>query len=133
MSTTPELEKILFVDDESDIRMVASLALEAVGGFVISVVDSGDEALKTAPDFAPDLVLLDVSMPGLDGRQTQSALRQLPACAATPVIFVTAKAEDEDVAEYLATGALGVIEKPFDPMQLADQVKGIWDRHHAGE
>ena len=112
MSTGPGLERILLVDDESDIRMLASMTLE-VGGFAVAVAGSGRKALETAPDFAPDLVLLDVSMPGLDGRETQSALRLIPACAETPVIFVTASAESEDIAEYLAAGAIGVIEKPL--------------------
>ena len=79
-------------------------------------------------DFAPDLVLLDVMMPDMDGPATLRALRQLPGMAALPVVFMTAKVQPQEVAEYRARGALDVIAKPFDPMTLAAQVREIWAR-----
>jgi len=120
------LQRILYVEDEPDIQMVARIALETVGGFQLLVCSSGQEALAAAPAFAPDLILLDVMMPGLDGPATLSALRQLPAFEATPVVFMTAKVQAGEVARYRQLGALDVIAKPFDPMMLAAKVRGIW-------
>ncbi|HAL38061.1 MAG TPA: hypothetical protein DCP03_08045, partial [Polaromonas sp.] len=84
------LNRILYVEDEPDIRAVAQMALEAVGGFVVIACASGQEALSAAPQAQADLLLLDVMMPGMDGPNTLKALRALPATAQTPVIFMTA-------------------------------------------
>lgn len=100
-----ELKKILYVEDEADIRTVAKPALESVGGFEVLICGSGTEAIDQAPGFRPDILLLDVMMPGLDGPDTLVALKRLP--------------ELKD--------ALDVIPKPFDPMTLADQVRSIWE------
>lgn len=125
------LQRILYVEDEPDIQMVARIALEAVGGFQLLVCSSGQEALAAAPAFAPDLILLDVMMPGLDGPATLAALRTLPGFEATPVVFMTAKVQASEVARYRQLGALNVIPKPFDPMTLAATVRGIWAACHA--
>jgi two-component system OmpR family response regulator len=121
-----DLERILYVDDEPDIRAIAKVALEVVGGFEVLFCSSGREAIDRAPKFAPDLVILDVMMPEMDGPSTFAALRNLPATAATPVIFMTAKVQKREIANYLALGAVGVIHKPFDPMTLADDVRQLW-------
>ena len=123
------LDRILYVEDEPDIRAVAQMALEAVGGFTVIVCESGPAALAAAPGAAADLILLDVMMPGMDGPGTLRALRQLPATANTPVIFMTAKVQAAEVAHYRSHGALDVIAKPFDPMALAEQIRSIWARH----
>ena len=128
----PQLSRILFVEDELDIQMVARLALEDIGGFTVEVCSSGSEALEKAPVFRPELILMDVMMPEPDGPATLRALAQQPESAATPVVFVTAKVQQHEVAEYLELGALDVIVKPFDPMTLADRVLEIWHRHHGG-
>lgn len=128
----PTLKRLLFVEDEPDIQVVARLALEAVGGFQVAICSSGKEALAKAPDFGPDLILLDVMMPGMDGPSTLKGLRELPATATTPVIFMTAKVQPYEVAEYKRLGALDVIAKPFDPMQLSATINAIWTRSHAG-
>ncbi len=120
------LERILYVEDEPDIQQVAKLALEMVGGFTLQVCSSGQEALDSAEGFAPQLVLLDVMMPGMDGPTTLQNLRQLPALANVPVVFMTAKVQPQEVAHYKSLGALDVIPKPFDPMTLADQVRAVW-------
>ena len=122
-----ELSRILLVEDDRDIQIVARLALADLAGFELEICSSGHEALEKAPEFAPDLILLDVMMPELDGPSTLSKLRSQSSLSETPVIFMTAKAQPEEVAEYLRLGALDVIVKPFDPMGLGDQVRSIWD------
>lgn len=121
-----ELRRILLVEDDPDIRIVARLALNELAGFELEVCSSGLEALEKAPGFAPDLILLDVMMPELDGISTLKELRRLDSVCETPVIFMTAKAQPEEVAEYRRLGALDVIVKPFDPMSLGDEVRRIW-------
>jgi two-component system, OmpR family, response regulator len=122
----PELRRILFVEDDPDIRTVATMALEAVGGFSVLACDSGVQAVERAPTFDPDLVLLDVMMPGLDGPATLEALRRLPEIRETPVVFMTARVQTHEVARYREMGAADVIAKPFDPMALSDTVRSIW-------
>ncbi|MCG8563004.1 MAG: response regulator, partial [Hyphomicrobiales bacterium] len=86
------------------------------------------EALEKAPGFKPDLVLLDVMMPEMDGTETFRQLRLMPALAETPIVFMTAKAQAHEIDAYKAMGAAGVITKPFDPMTLVDDVRAIWSR-----
>lgn len=124
------LERILYVEDEPDIQAVARLALENLGGFTVEVCSSGKEALDKIEMYKPDLVLLDVMMPGMDGPTTLSELRKMPCCKDTPVVFMTAKVQPQEVAYYLSLGAIDVIPKPFDPMALADKVRGIWDKRN---
>jgi len=124
------LQKIMYVEDEPDIQAVARLALEAVGGFTVRICSSGPEALAVAAGFSPDLILLDVMMPGMDGPSTLQSLRALPDLSAIPVIFLTAKVQPAEIAQLKSLGALDVIAKPFDPMKLSDQVREIWARSH---
>lgn len=126
-----ELSRILYVEDENDIQVVARLALENVGGFEVEICSSGAEALEVVDRFAPDLVLLDSMMPGLDGPGTLMALRARPESASIPVVFLTARVQAREVARYKAMGAIGVIAKPFDPMQLAAKVRAIWEEQVA--
>ena len=107
MSAT--LHRILYVEDDVDIRTVAKLALEAVGGFTVEVAASGDEALIRVREFAPDLLLLDVMMPGMDGPATLRVLRAGSDGENVPAIFMTARALPDEVAVLKAEGALGVI------------------------
>ncbi len=123
------LKKILYVEDEPDIQAVARLALEAVGGYTIDIASSGEEALGKAAGFQPDLILLDVMMPKMDGPTTLQALRGMPDFIQTPVIFMTAKVQPHEVAQYKALGAIGVIAKPFDPMKLSAEVGELWSKH----
>lgn len=122
-----ELQKILHIEDEPDIRDITRLSLERVGGFTLESCASGEEALEKASAFAPDLILIDVMMPGMDGPTTLKALRDLPGLADTPVVFMTAKARPDEVEEFTDMGAVGVITKPFEPMQLAGQIRQIWE------
>ena len=121
------LTRLLYVEDDADIRAIATMALEMVGGFTINACSSGIEALAAAGNFKPDLLLLDVMMPEMDGPSTLSGLRNLEQTAVTPVIFMTAKVQTTEMAYYLSLGALGVIAKPFDPMTLPDQLRQMWN------
>lgn len=127
--TAEPLTRILYVDDDDDIRTVAVFSLEIVGGFEIVACGSGSEALARADDFAPQLLLLDVMMPEMDGPAVLAALRALPATAATPAIFMTAKVQTAEVERLRTLGAIDVIAKPFDPMQLPDKIRTIWQRN----
>ncbi len=121
------LNSILYVEDDGDIQTVAQIALEVVGGFQLKTCSSGKEAIREAGSFVPDLLLLDVMMPEMDGPTTLEGLRKIPNTQNTPVIFMTAKVQATEVAYYKSLGALGVIAKPFDPMSLATQVRKLWD------
>ncbi|WP_206074344.1 response regulator [Marinobacter fuscus] len=118
-------EKVLYVEDDPDIRSIAELALRDVGGFTACLCESGAEALAVIDDFQPDLVLLDVMMPGMDGPQTLKALQSRPQGLPVPVVFMTARLQPAEIEEYLALGAIGVIPKPFDPMTLADEIRRL--------
>ena len=124
------LSKILYVEDDLDIQEVAKMALEMVGGYTLQVCASGPEAISVAPGFAPDLILLDVMMPGMDGPTTLMEMRKLPNLADTPAVFMTAKVMPADIARYKAMGAADVIAKPFDPMELAARIREIWEQSH---
>ena len=119
------IQKVLLVDDEDDIRTIGQLSLARVGGWQCALAPSGHAALELAQSFHPDLVLLDVMMPGMDGPTTLSRLRAQEATAKTPVIFMTAKIQKQEVARYLELGAVGVIGKPFDPMTLPAEIKRL--------
>lgn len=124
------LKKILYAEDEPDIQAVAQMALENIGGFETVLCNSGIEAVEVAPNAAPDLILLDVMMPGLDGTETLKQLREIDSLKDTPVIFLTAKAMPSEVERFKAIGALDVIAKPFNPLTLSDQIRAIWESHH---
>lgn len=120
------LNKIMLVEDDLDIQEVAVMALSDFGGFTVEVCSSGLEALERVGDIAPDLVLLDVMMPGMDGPTALKELKANEATRAIPVVFMTARSQPHEVEEYKALGAVDVITKPFDPIQLGDVVRGIW-------
>lgn len=121
-------KRILIVDDEPNIREVTQMSLEMVGGHQVLEASSGAEAIEIAAREKPDAILLDVMMPEMDGPTTLQALRRLPGLESTPVIFITAKVQAQEIAGYRDFGALDVIAKPFDPMTLAAQVEAIWQR-----
>jgi len=126
----PALQRILLVEDDPDIQVIARLSLESVGGFTVSLCGSGREAIQTAPTFLPDLILLDVMMPDMDGLTTLQALRQITAIRTTPVIILSARVQTHEVEHYRALGALEVVAKPFDPMQLPTTIRQIWMHCH---
>lgn len=122
------LQRILYVEDQADIQMIARMALERVGKFSLCICSSGQEALDSAEAFAPDLLLLDVMMPEMDGPETLRRFRLLDRFNSTPAIFMTAKVRSEELAALRAAGAIDVIPKPFDPMTLAQTIRAIWER-----
>lgn len=122
------LQRICLVDDDPDIRMVIELTLKLLGGFEVEVCSNGQEALRRAGTFAPDLILLDVMMPDMDGPATMAGLRGLPPLAEVPMVFMTAKAQPSEAAHLESLGAAGVVFKPFDPASLPGQLREIWAR-----
>jgi len=120
------LQRVMYVEDDPDIQAVAKIALETVGGFSLKICSSGEEALREAEAFAPEMILLDVMMPGMDGLATLESLKENQRLAEVPVVFLSAKTQPAEVAHYKSLGALDVIAKPFDPITLADRVRAIW-------
>jgi two-component system, OmpR family, response regulator len=121
------LRTILYVDDEADIREIVQLSLSLAEGVEVHTAESGAQALQLMPTLRPDLVLLDVMMPSLDGPGTLRRMREEPVTANTPVVFMTAKAMPQEIARFIELGAIAVIAKPFDPMQLSARVIEIWE------
>ncbi len=118
--------RVLVVEDDVDIQTLARITLSQVASLEVEVCSSGAEALALAPSFAPHAILLDVMMPGMDGPETLQALRQIPALAATPVVFLTARVQPHEIAMYKRLGASDIISKPFEPMTLVTTLEQIW-------
>lgn len=123
------LKSILYVEDDLHVRTTAKLVMEVLGKFDVRECSSGREALLAARDFRPDLILLDVMMPELDGVNTLAMLRRMPHLADVPALFVTALTSEEDIARYIEAGAIGVIPKPLLPLRLTGQLHSLWDQH----
>jgi CheY-like chemotaxis protein len=113
---------VLLIDDEPDIREVVELSLGSVAGWVVLTASSGADGVELASAQQPDVILLDVMMPGLDGPATLDVLRGRDETRAIPVLFMTAKAQAGELTRYASLGVAGVIPKPFDPMTLSDRV-----------
>jgi len=122
-----KLQSIMLVEDEPDIQQVARLSLETFGAFTVHICNSGKEALEMAPTVMPDLIMLDVMMPGMNGLTTLKLLRENPKLSNIPVIFMTAKAQSNEMRHYIESGAIGAISKPFDPMKLVSELNEIWN------
>jgi CheY-like chemotaxis protein len=122
------LKSILYVEDDLHVRTTAKLVLEVLGKFDVRECSSGREALVAARDFHPDLILLDVLMPELDGVNTLAMLRRMPHLADVPALFVTGLTTEADLARYMEAGAIGVIPKPVMPMRLTGQLHALWNR-----
>jgi len=117
--------KVLIVDDEEDIRKVASLALSRLGGMEVAEASNGPDGIAAAAALKPDAILLDVMMPGMDGPAVLDRLKADPVTAAIPVIFLTAKAMGSELARLRSLGAAGVLTKPFDPASLSGQIRAL--------
>lgn len=117
------MSRILYVDDDNDIREIAEMALELDPDLTVRLCSSGAEAVSVVTDWSPDLVLLDVMMPEMDGPETLARLRAEGLGSAVPIVFITARSQHKEVERLKMLGAAGVIAKPFDPMTLATQVR----------
>jgi len=120
-----EIKSILLVDDEPDIRTIAEMSLSQVGGWTTHIASSGAEAIELATTHVPDVILLDVMMPEMDGVATFQALAARDETRNIPVIFMTAKVQSHEKERYVGQGAAGVIPKPFDPMRLPTDIRNI--------
>jgi CheY-like chemotaxis protein len=122
--------KVLYVDDDEFIREVAELALGLDPEIEVRVADGGAAAvaLVSGGGFSPDVFLLDVMMPQMDGPATLAELRKTPGHAGTPAIFVTARAQAAEHRPLIEAGAVGVLTKPFDPVSFAGDVRGLLGR-----
>jgi len=114
-------KRVLYIEDETDLQWLVKHILESVGGFEVLVCGSGADGLRQVREFVPDLILLDVMMPEMDGFSVLRALRAMPESAAVPVVFLTARTPQGD--EYRELGADGVIAKPFEPNGLLERVR----------
>lgn len=121
-----ELTRVVYVEDEPDIQAIVRIALESIGGMQVTVFSSGQEAIARAADVQPQLLVLDVMMPGLDGPGTLRLLREQAPLRNVPAIFMTAKAQPQEIAALQQQGAIAVVSKPFDPMQLAAELRRHW-------
>ena len=121
------LKKILYVEDDQDIQTVGKITLEAFGNFNVFTCNSGKEALELVKEVNPDLILMDVMMPEMDGITALSELKKDFEVSGIPVIFMTAKAQVHEVEKYNQLGAAGVIIKPLDPVKLCSQIIEIWE------
>jgi CheY-like chemotaxis protein len=116
------MRRILIIDDEDDIREVASLSLESVAGWDVRTASSGMEGMRAAASDPPDAILMDVMMPEMDGPTTFREMQKLPETAGIPVILLTAKVQGVDKRLFSGLGVTAVLFKPFDPLTLADQI-----------
>jgi two-component system, OmpR family, response regulator len=128
--SVPALKRVLYVDDDADIREIVQMSLSLDGELSVGLSDGGERALTKMRDERPDLVMLDVMMPGLDGPSILARMRADEALRHIPVIFMTAKTNSSEVARFRDLSAIGVIAKPFDPMALGSQVRALWKTHH---
>ena len=123
-----DLKRIACVEDDESIRMIIRLALCDIGGFDVTLFASGRDAVDGMLAFGPDLIVLDVMMPGMDGMETLRQLRAIAELRDMPVIFMTAKTQPAEIDHYRELGALDVIVKPFNPMELAQDLRRIWSQ-----
>ncbi|QFT62094.1 Response regulator receiver domain-containing protein [Roseivivax halotolerans] len=124
-----QLSSILHVEDDADIREIARLALEMIGGLQVDQYAGGKAALDAAPSLTPDLLLLDQMMPEMSGEETLGKLREFDHLKTVPAIFMTAQTEDSSHALMARTDAIGFVTKPFDPMTLTDQLRDMLAEH----
>jgi two-component system OmpR family response regulator len=123
------LTKLLFVDDDEDILVIARYCLQSLKGVESRFVSSGEAAIQEALQFIPDLILLDVMMPKMDGITTLNALRQIEAVSRIPIVFFTAKVQKGEISTYLQAGGIDVIVKPFNPLTLGSTIENIWKEY----
>ena len=128
MATTP---RVLVVEDEQDIAALIKHTLERSGDAQVEVAYSGDTALRAARDLAPDVVILDLNLPGLDGYSVLTQLRSRPATRSIPVMVLTAKGDEDNEVRVFELGADDFITKPFRAKALSARLEAVLGRHRA--
>lgn len=124
-----ELKKILYAEDERDVQTIVEISIWSMSNYTIKICDNGKILLDCVEDYNPDLILLDVMMPEMEGVTTLKNLQSNEKTKDIPVVFITAKAQTQEVESFNASGVIGVITKPFDPMSLCSTIKELWDKH----
>lgn len=122
-----ELKKILYAEDEPDVQTVVELTVQTMSNYTIKICDNGKKLLECVQDYEPDLILLDVMMPEMDGPTTFKNLQENSQTKDIPVVFMTAKAQVHEIETFKQTGILGIITKPFDPISLCNEIEKIWN------
>ncbi|CAM4491789.1 MAG: Transcriptional regulatory protein WalR [Legionella sp.] len=125
---TPELQKILYAEDDKDIRTIVMTILQRKTNYQIECCDTGLKALEIAQWFVPDLIILDVNMPDMDGITTFQALKTIELLKKVPVIFMTAKVQNHEIDNYYDLGVNYVIVKPFSPKELVELIQQTWNK-----
>ncbi len=129
------LQRILYIDDHQDILEIGKLALVKLGRFQVDTCDTAQAALAlatAAPDSPPDLIVMDYSMPEMDGRTLLDLLRALPGWTDVLAVFSTAHGPEDQHGRLQGPGIIGQVRKPFDPLQLAQRLRDLWQAHHDG-
>lgn len=121
-----ELQKILYVDDDEDMRLIVEIALTAIGKFTAEICPSWPQAREKLDSFSPDLILLDLIMPDVDGLAALDDLRKASAWRHIPVVFLTAHLQPTGLSDYRDLNILGIVGKPFKPKQLRSQLLDLW-------
>lgn len=123
-----KLSKIIIAEDEPDLQIITKTVLEELGAYTVKVCGNGQILLDSIEEYAPDLILLDVMMPVMDGLTAYKNLKEIEGIKDVPVVFMTAKAQVHEIQEYAKLGAQGIITKPFDPLKLCEDIEGIWQK-----
>lgn len=126
--TLNSLSRILIIEDEPDIQLILKTVLETQGRFQVRTCKNGQSAFATLSYYEPELILLDVMMPDMDGLTIFRLLREMEQTSRTPVIFITARVQPYEVEQYRRMGAAGVIAKPFNPMTLIPTIKSLYEK-----
>ncbi len=123
------LKKILYAEDEPDIQIIVETIIEALSDYKIKICGDGEQLLECVEEYCPDLILLDVMMPKMDGPTTFRNLQENEKTKNIPVIFMTAKAQVHEIKNFQEAGIIGIITKPFDPVQLCSNISDIWEEN----
>jgi two-component system, OmpR family, response regulator len=126
----PTLKKILYAEDEPDVQTVVELTIQAMSNYEIKIANNGKKLLECVEDYKPDLILLDVMMPEMDGPTTFKFLQANENTKNIPIIFMTAKVQAHEIEILNKTGGVGIITKPFDPMTLCSEIEEIWNKNN---
>lgn len=124
-----DLKRILYAEDEHDVQTIVEISVWSTSNYQIKICDNGKLLLDCVEEYNPDLILLDVMMPEMDGVTTLKNLKSNIKTRDIPVIFITAKAQTHEVSAFNESEVIGIITKPFDPMNLCSQIKEIWERN----